>query len=592
MSDSTGAQPGKTRRLLLLVAAPLLPLIAVGGWLGWLVVTGEAREAEVVVAPLPEPEPPRDPLPSPRADYSNIHLADYVGPAVCGECHEEQYALWQTHPHSRMNQDASADTVLGDFSGVSVDYAGGQARFTRDGQDYLVSLQEGDVLRRYRVTRTVGSRFAQMYIGVLIEGPEPAGHPSYTTEGKLPFGYWLRLERWFPEVYFDSDCPPEYRADGSLSLPVAGTHERAAWGENCMWCHNTYPYEERLRAGRGMPGFPADDLRLVDVEPDDPEPAGTTPAAPALVPEQLVTLGISCESCHFGGREHADEGRDLLFLPQSPRLDFPAASPELVAGAREDAYAINSICAQCHGSRGVSTYPDGSGTWNAREALDLLAGACGPAKCTDCHEPHTPSAPGGGPDNPEHVAACLGCHQRYSKPEARATHTRHGPDVSCLDCHMPRIVQGLDTVIRSHKISSPTDPRMLAEGYPNACNLCHLDRTLAWTLAGLSTGWDRRVELAGMGQALAFQAPMGQVYLEHDRPSVRLVATDAHARAGLLTLQFLAVLDDPYAVNRMFAQRSLERLLERRLDPGVYDPLAPPADRKEQVRRLAVDLLQ
>ena len=36
-----------------------------------------------------------------RTPYSNIHRGDYVGPKVCGECHEENYAAWRAHPHSR-----------------------------------------------------------------------------------------------------------------------------------------------------------------------------------------------------------------------------------------------------------------------------------------------------------------------------------------------------------------------------------------------------------------------------------------------------------------------------------------------------------
>ena len=55
------------------------------------------------------------------------------------------------------------------------------------------------------------------------------------------------------------------------------------------------------------------------------------------------------------------EGRDIRFVPTSPDLDFPKATPEMVKGARTDPYVVNSICAQCHSSS-ASTYPDGSGT--------------------------------------------------------------------------------------------------------------------------------------------------------------------------------------------------------------------------------------
>src|SRR5262249_28122519 len=46
--------------------------------------------------------------------------------------------------------------------------------------------------------------------------------------------------------------------------------------------------------------------------------------------------------------------------------------------------------------------------------------------------------------------------------------------------HMPYTTYGLLKNIRSHRISSPELSATLKTGRPNACNLCHLDRTLEW----------------------------------------------------------------------------------------------------------------
>src|SRR5207249_7937957 len=40
---------------------------------------------------------------------------------------------------------------------------------------------------------------------------------------------------------------------------------------------------------------------------------------------------------------------------------------------------------------------------------------------------------------------------------------------------------GLLRALRSHQISSPTAAATVQTGRPNACNMCHLDKTLAWT---------------------------------------------------------------------------------------------------------------
>ena len=52
----------------------------------------------------------------PKADYSNIRPADYVGPQRCGECHERNFGLWKDHAHRRMNLTAGEDAVTADFS--------------------------------------------------------------------------------------------------------------------------------------------------------------------------------------------------------------------------------------------------------------------------------------------------------------------------------------------------------------------------------------------------------------------------------------------------------------------------------------------
>ena len=46
---------------------------------------------------------------------------------------------------------------------------------------------------------------------------------------------------------------------------------------------------------------------------------------------------------------------------------------------------------------------------------------------------------------------------------------------------MTATTYGLVKAIRSHLIDSPTVESSLTTGRPNACNLCHLDRTLDWT---------------------------------------------------------------------------------------------------------------
>jgi hypothetical protein len=310
--------------------------------------------------------------------------------------------------------------------------------------------------------------------------------------------------------------------------------------------------------------------------------------------ERFVTIGISCESCHFGGREHAVDGSTpIRFVPTHPLL--AGWTPDH-HNARKNPAVINSICRQCHHS-GVSApdnWPDGSASVNSMEAAEQDRGACaGAIRCTLCHSTHVSGPPAGSPDRSEHLTACVECHQDKRLPAAARTHGRHDPDqASCLDCHMPRIVQGFTGYNRSHRISSPSEPRILATGMPNACNLCHLEKSLAWTRDALESGWGSRVELS---QSLAprfgtdYEHPAGLAWMQHPSSMVRTVAAGAYARSTLGPSALPALtghLEEPNAYVRMRFLLAVERILGRRLSDEEYSLTGDPALRRAQVSAL------
>jgi hypothetical protein len=147
---------------------------------------------------------------------------------------------------------------------------------------------------------------------------------------------------------------------------------------------------------------------------------------------------------------------------------------------------------------------------------------------------------------------------------------------------MPYTSYGLLKAIRSHQVSSPSVTSSLETGRPNACNQCHLDRTLAWSAAALERwygipqptldGTERGVPaslvwlLSGdAGQRALMAWTMGW------EPALEI--SGEHWTTPYLT-QLLA---DPYDAVRLIAERSLRRR------PGFeemdYDFLAPPRAR-------------
>jgi hypothetical protein len=156
---------------------------------------------------------------------------------------------------------------------------------------------------------------------------------------------------------------------------------------------------------------------------------------------------------------------------------------------------------------------------------------------------------------------------------------------------MPRVTQGLEAVVRTHRISSPTDARMLAAGAWNACNVCHLDRSIAWTLSELERGWRKKIE-AEPAWASAYgglDRPVGQAWLAGKDPSMRLVAAQAYAASplGRDALPLLTrALDDPIAVNRVFGTFAVERVRGRALAPEEFDVLDGPENRRRKIATL------
>jgi len=84
--------------------------------------------------------------------------------------------------------------------------------------------------------------------------------------------------------------------------------------------------------------------------------------------------------------------------------------------------------------------------------------------------------------------------------------------------------------VRTHRIGSPTNPKLIGEAAPNACNLCHLDRTIEWTLAELREGWD--IKLAP-STAPYGDDNVGDAWLASKSPAIRLIAMHAYARSRL-----------------------------------------------------------
>jgi len=196
--------------------------------------------------------------------------------------------------------------------------------------------------------------------------------------------------------------------------------------------------------------------------------------------------------------------------------------------------------------------------------------------CGSCHTMHKP------PADPRPVAewadthqlsagmsgngACLQCHPALGdNPTAHTKHQTGSAGSSCYNCHMPYTSYGLLRALRSHQISSPTAAVTVQTGRPNACNLCHLDRTLAWTSDYLERWYgmpptsldedDRTIPASMLG---LLRGDAGQRALM--AWSMGWPPAQQASGTGWMAPSLSVLMNDPYEAVRFIAYRSLRSL--------------------------------
>ncbi len=250
-----------------------------------------------------------------------------------------------------------------------------------------------------------------------------------------------------------------------------------------------------------------------------------------------------------------------------------------------------------------SFWPDGMVRVSGREYNGLIDSPCyvnattseRTLACASCHTMHPPPSdarpfPRWAADHQvtagkEGNGACLQCHPRLQSDLTR--HTHHGPDSpgsSCYNCHMPYTSYGLLRGMRSHQVSSPSVSAVLQTGRPDACSLCHLDRSLAWTAGHLDSWYgvagpplDADEDAIAASVLWLLRGDAGQRALtawSMGWEPARRASGSAWMRPFLESLA-----DDPYPAVRLIAERSLRGL------PARSGSTVPPAVLLDQVGR-------
>lgn len=376
-----------------------------------------------------------------------VPAAHFVGSASCADCHADIYRRWIKTPMANVIRDPREhpDAIIPDLTKP----------------DPLLTFTKEDIAFTY------GSKWKQRYFKKVGDDYFPYPAQWDVTHAKWR-PYFVKDDWWaslYPPDNFQRPTGPLCDGCHSVNYDLA-TKKVTEWNVGCEKCHG--PGSEHVKT-------PKSDNIL-------------NAARLGYVPANDV-----CISCHSQGRplENPIAGR---------YYDWPVGYQ--VGGKLHEHWKLEE---HKLGATTFTHFADGTAHKNRMQGNDYVTSrmyAQG-VTCFTCHDAH-------GTDYASNLrkpasTLCLDCHGPTSPNGPRAvtldqhTHHRAGSTGSeCIACHMPKIAQTIaDVNVRSHTFRFITPAMSDAEKIPNACTLCHADKSSAWATAALTSWSDRSPWRAG-----------------------------------------------------------------------------------------------
>jgi Tfp pilus assembly protein PilF len=403
----------------------------------------------------------------------------FVGGKKCLECHENEFRLWETSHHAHAMAHANDTTVLGDFNNVEFRENGITHKFyKRNGKFYVFTRGKKGIMMEYEITHTFGYTPLQQYLIPFEKGKFQCLPIAWDTENK----------RWFDMgamVYKDQDIPP-----GDW---LYWTNQAQNWNGMCAECHSTNLEKNYLPE--------ADSFHTTWSE-----------------------INVSCEACHGPGSKHLEWAN----WPESKQLkDNNFGLVAKTSGIDNKHYV--ELCARCHTRRSQL----GDFDHSYKDLLDFMVPSLinedyyadgqihnedyvfgsfvqskmyhNNIKCNDCHNVHS------GNRHFEGNTLCFQCHKAdyYGTPshhfhknigeEGKGLYI-NGKEVPvgegslCVNCHMPaQLYMGIDSR-NDHSIRIPRPDLSKEIGVPNACNQCHTDKSVEWSIKSVEEWYGKKTK--------------------------------------------------------------------------------------------------
>jgi predicted CXXCH cytochrome family protein len=407
------------------------------------------RDLPKVAQLTPETQPARQDKPQSQG-------GGYAGSAACKSCHESVYARWSKTRMANVVVDPKQhpEVIIADFSQ----------------SDQLLALARADsksdspaTFTKDDIALVYGSRWKQRYFKKVGDD-----YFVYPAQWDVAHKLWRRYfvangSDWWAPLYppdnFQRPTGPLCDGCHSVNYNIA-TKTVTEWNVGCERCHGP---------GEAHVNRPARDNVLNPARFD------------------YVHANDTCIQCH-------SQGQPLTNPIGGKYYDWPVGFE--VGKNLADYWKLED---HKLGQTTFTHFPDGTAHKNRMQGNDFVQSlmyARG-VTCFSCHDPH-------GSENVAMVrktgnALCLDCHGPNSQAGPHAAtiepHTHHkagSAGSECAACHMPKIAETIsDQRVRSHTFHFVTPGDTDALKIPNACTVCHTDKSTEWATAALKTWPDR-----------------------------------------------------------------------------------------------------
>ena len=387
----------------------------------------------------------------------------FVGSEVCASCHTSEYELWSSSHHAQAMMLPSDESVVGDFTGVSFKDKGVVSTFSKSGNDFFITIEDGDK-KSFKVAYTFGVDPLQQYLIEMDGGRYQVYDVAWDARSKELGG-----QRWY-KLLPDEDTGPD--------SPFHWSRHTQNWNSRCSDCHST-----------GVDKGYSLETNTFD----------TT----------FSELNVACEACHGKGSGHVDlVEKDLLAdvayagfdtrLTPTTQFKFVENSDIAIPDGEQSSAQVNA-CGGCHSRRqligDVDPADDFHDQFMLRRLESPLYFADGQiqdevfvlgsflqskmseagVQCTNCHEPHS------GKLKIEGNGVCAQCHKPSVFDVAAHHNHKAGTEAAqCVTCHMPETTyMGVDDR-RDHSFRIPYPNSSEISGSPSVCKDCHQAQSNSW----------------------------------------------------------------------------------------------------------------